>query len=233
MGKERRYCKNKTKGSRRGRKWDEATRTGVLMDMIAANNICAVARKWGVPESTIRTWISEEMAKPEGIYEQARREAARQVAAAAADAALKQVGYLARRVEANARNAEICAGLAERLRQDVRARNWDGVGRHLTTEAERAAAADTKALVVYSAPDSYDKALDDGERAEIERMMELHAPMDDKSATVMAQALVEITARAAALGAAAQEATAESAEPPVLYLGELDSGQGEEVEVDE
>ena len=118
MGKERRYCKNKTKGSRRGRKWDEATRTGVLMDMIAANNICAVARKWGVPESTIRTWISEEMAKPEGIYEQARREAARQVAAAAADAALKQVGYLARRVEANARNAEICEGLAERLRQD-------------------------------------------------------------------------------------------------------------------
>ena len=233
MGKERRYCKNKTKGSRRGRKWDEATRTGVLMDMIAANNICAVARKWGVPESTIRTWISEEMAKPEGIYEQARREAARQVAAAAADAALKQVGYLARRVEANARNAEICEGLAERLRQDVRARNWDGVGRHLTTEAERAAAADTKALVVYSAPDSFDKALDDGERAEIERMMELHAPMDDKSATVMAQALVEITARAAALGAAAQEATAESAEPPVLYLGELDSGQGEEVEVDE
>ena len=233
MGKERRYCKNKTKGSRRGRKWDEATRTGVLMDMIAANNICAVARKWGVPESTIRTWISEEMAKPEGIYEQARREAARQVAAAAADAALKQVGYLARRVEANARNAEICEGLAERLRQDVRARNWDGVGRHLTTEAERAAAADTKALVVYSAPDSYDKALDDGERAEIERMMELHAPMDDKSATVMAQALVEITARAAALGAAAQEATAESAEPPVLYLGELDAGQGKEVEVDE
>ena len=233
MGKERRYCKNKTKGSRRGRKWDEATRTGVLMDMIAANNICAVARKWGVPESTIRTWISEEMAKPDGIYEQARREAARQVAAAAADAALKQVGYLARRVEANARNAEICEGLAERLRQDVRARNWDGVGRHLTTEAERAAAADTKALVVYSAPDSYDKALDDGERAEIERMMELHAPMDDKSATVMAQALVEITARAAALGATAQEATAESAEPPVLYLGELDSGQGEEVEVDE
>ena len=233
MGKERRYCKNKTKGSRRGRKWDEATRTGVLMDMIAANNICAVARKWGVPESTIRTWISEEMEKPEGVYEQARREAARQVAAAAANAALKQVSYLARRVEANARNAEICEGLAERLRQDVRARNWDGVGRHLTTEAERAAAADTKALVVYGAPDSYDKALDDGERAEIERMMELHAPMDDKSATVMAQALVEITARAAALGIMPQEAQAETAQAPVLYLGELDAGQGKEVEVDE
>lgn len=233
MGKERRYCKNKTKGSRRGRKWDEATRTGVLMDMIAANNICAVARKWGVPESTIRTWISEEMEKPEGVYEQARREAARQVAAAAANAALKQVGYLARRVEANARNAEICEGLAERLRQDVRARNWDGVGRHLTTEAERAAAADTKALVVYSTPDSYDKALDDGERAEIERMMELHAPMDDKSATMMAQTLVEITARAAALGIMPQEAQTETAQAPVLYLGELDVGQGKEVEVDE
>ena len=35
MGKERRYCKNKTKGSHPGRKWDEKTRTGVLMDMIA------------------------------------------------------------------------------------------------------------------------------------------------------------------------------------------------------
>lgn len=233
MGKERRYCKNKTKGSRRGRKWDEATRTGVLMDMIAANNICAVARKWGVPESTIRTWISEEMEKPEGVYEQARREAARQVAAAAANAALKQVSYLARRVDANARNAEICEGLAERLRQDVRARDWQGVGRHLSTEAERAAAAAAKTLVVYGAPDSYDSALDDGERAEIERMMELHAPMDDKSATMMAQTLVEITARAAALGIMPQETRAETAQAPVLYLGELDGGQGEEVEVDE
>lgn len=233
MGKERRYCKNKTKGSRRGRKWDEATRTGVLMDMIASNNICAVARKWGVPESTIRTWIADEMARPEGVFEQARRDAARQIAAAAADAALKQVGYLARRVDTNARNAEICAGLAERLRQDVRARDWEGVGRHLTTEAERAAAADTKALVVYAAPGSYDRALDSDQRAEIERMMDLHAPMDDKSATMMAQALVEITARAAALGIVPQDAQAETTEAPVLYMGELDNGQVREVEVDE
>ena len=69
--KQRRYCKNKTPGTRRGRKWDEKTRTGVLMDMITSNNICAVARKWGVPESTIRTWQAEELKKPESVFEQA------------------------------------------------------------------------------------------------------------------------------------------------------------------
>lgn len=234
MGKERRYCKNKTKGSHPGRKWDEKTRTGVLMDMIASNNICAVARKWGVPESTIRTWIAKEMEKPAGasIYEQARREAARQVAAAAAASALQQVGYLARRIEANARNAEICEGLAERLRQDVRARSWDGVGKHLSTEREKAEAAEAGALVPYGALGSYDRALSDEERAEIERMLELHAPMDDKSATMMAQALTDIAARAAAMSTVAQDDAPESGEAPVLYMSEADA-QAREVEVDE
>lgn len=234
MGKERRYCKNKTKGSHPGRKWDEKTRTGVLMDMIASNNICAVARKWGVPESTIRTWIAKEMEKPAGtsIYEQARREAARQVAAAAAAGALQQVGYLARRVEANARNAEICEGLAERLRQDVRARSWDGVGRHLSTEKEKAEAAEAGALVPYGDPGSYDRSLTEEERAEIERMLELHAPMDDKSATMMAQVLTDIAARAAAMSVVAQDDAPESGEAPVLYMSEA-GAQAREVEVDE
>ena len=105
--KQRRYCKNKTPGTRRGRKWDEETRTGVLMDMITSNNICAVARKWGVPESTIRTWQAEELKKPESVFEQARREYARQVAAAAASAALDHLGYISRRVSANRTNAEV------------------------------------------------------------------------------------------------------------------------------
>lgn len=233
MAKERRYCKNKTPGRQRGKKWDEATRTGVLMDMIASNNICAVARKWGVPESTIRTWIADEMARPEGVYEKARREAARQLAASAAAAAQKQIGYLARRVEANARNAEICEGLAERLRQDEKARHWDSVGRHMVTAAEKASAAACKALVSYGAPDSHDRSLTDEERAEIERMLALHAPMDDRSAAVMAQALVEVAARAAALGTGGQDGPAEGAEPPVLYMGELDTGQAQEAQVDE
>ena len=109
--KQRRYCKNKTPGTRRGRKWDEKTRTGVLMDMITSNNICAVARKWGVPESTIRTWQAEELKKPESVFEQARREYARQVAAAAASAALDHIGYISRRVSANRTNAEIYENL--------------------------------------------------------------------------------------------------------------------------
>ncbi len=232
MGAKRRYCKNKTPGTRRGRKWDEQTRTGVLMDMISSNNICAVARKWGVPESTIRMWIADELAKPEGEFEKARREAARQIAAAAAAAALGQVGYLARRVEANARNAEICANLAGRLREDVRARDWENLGRHLSTEAERAEAAQSRALVEYGAPGSYDRALSAEQREEAARIMELHAPMDDRSAAAIAQALVDITARAAAIGTAG-EAAAQGAEPPVLYMGELAAAEAAEVEVDE
>lgn len=230
--KKRRYCKNKTPGTRRGRKWDEETRTGVLMDMIGSNNICAVARKWGVPESTIRMWVADELKKPESEFEKARREKARQIAAAAAAAALKQVGYLARRVEANARNAEICENLSRRLREDARARDWNGVGMHLVTDAEKAQAAECLALVEYGAPGTYDRRLDGDQREEIEHLMELHAPMDDKSAAMIAQTLVDITVKAAAIGAGAQSQE-QADEPPVLYMGELDMDQAKEVEVDE
>ena len=102
---ERRYCKNKTPGSHPGQKWDQATRTGVLMDMIRTGNICEVARKWGVPESTIRTWIAKETKKPGGLYEKARREYAQQLAAKAAGDALEALGYLGERVKANRANA--------------------------------------------------------------------------------------------------------------------------------
>lgn len=231
--KQRRYCKNKTPGTRRGRKWDEETRTGVLMDMITSNNICAVARKWGVPESTIRTWQAEELKKPESVFEQARREYARQVAAAAASAALDHIGYISRRVSANRTNAEIYENLKRRLQEDARARKWENVGQNLRTEEEKAAADACGALVVYGSPGSYDRSLTDEEREEITKLMELHAPMDDRSAAVLAQTLVDVAARAAAIGTAPAGATDQPDAPPVLYMADLDATQAEEVDLDE
>lgn len=233
MAKERRFCKNKTQGSRRGRKWDEQTRTGVLMDMITSNNICSVARKWGVPESTIRTWQAEELKKPESVFEQARREYARQVAAAAAGAALEHIGYIAQRVSANRTNAEIYENLKRRLQEDARARDWENIGQNLQTAEDKEAAAACGALVVYSAPGTYDRALTDQEREKIEKLMELHAPMDDRNAAVLAQTLVDVAARAATIGTPPAGAAEDAAAPPVLYMGELNQDEGNEVQLDE
>ena len=231
--KQRRYCKNKTPGTRRGRKWDEKTRTGVLMDMITSNNICAVARKWGVPESTIRTWQAEELKKPESVFEQARREYARQVAAAAASAALDHIGYISRRVSANRTNAEIYENLKRRLQEDARARKWENVGQNLRTEEEKAAADACGALVVYGSPGSYDRSLTDEEREEIAKLMELHAPMDDRSAAVLAQTLVEVAARAASIGTAPAGSVDQPDAPPVLYMGQASADSEDEVVLDE
>ena len=51
---ERRYCKNTVPGRQgRGKKYPAKVRAEVVMAMIGTNSICAVARKYGVPESTI------------------------------------------------------------------------------------------------------------------------------------------------------------------------------------
>ena len=231
--KKRRYCKNKTPGSRRGKKWPEEVRTGVLMEMIHSNNICAVARRWGVPESTIRGWIAEELDKPgESIFVQERRRAAREIAARAAASAAEHLGYLQQRVAANARNAEICANLRGRLDEDARAKDWEQIGRHLSTEAERAAAAETTALVEYASPGSYDRQLSAEQREEIQRLMELHAPMDDRSAAMMASTLMDIASRAAAL-AGPTETQQMQEETPVLYMEPETMDPGESVQLDE
>ena len=58
---ERRYCKNTVPGRQgRGKKYPAKVRAEVVMAMIGTNSICAVARKYGVPESTIRSWVAEE-----------------------------------------------------------------------------------------------------------------------------------------------------------------------------
>lgn len=75
MTKKRAYCKNTVQGSQRGRKYPPKLRAEVVMAMVASNNICAVARRYKVPESTIRSWLAEEAAKGDAFAE-ARQAAA-------------------------------------------------------------------------------------------------------------------------------------------------------------
>ena len=99
---ERRYCKNTVPGRQgRGKKYPAKVRAEVVMAMIGTNSICAVARKYGVPESTIRSWVAEEAKKPDGEFAKARAEAAREIAARAALGAKAQV-----RLPAAARSRE-------------------------------------------------------------------------------------------------------------------------------
>jgi DNA-binding transcriptional MerR regulator len=91
---ERRYCKNKTPGSHPGQKWDKETKAGALMDYMydpnVMGNICAVARRYNVPESTIRTWINKELLRKDeqkGVFAKAYEEATREVVYRAAEGA--------------------------------------------------------------------------------------------------------------------------------------------------
>ena len=82
---QRKYCKNTVSGRQgRGKKYPAKVRAEVVMAMIGSNSICAVARKYGVPESTIRSWMAEEAGKPDGVFAEARAQAAREIAARAA-----------------------------------------------------------------------------------------------------------------------------------------------------
>ena len=63
--------------------------------------------------------------------------------------------------------------------------------------------------------------------------MELHAPMDDRSAAVLAQTLVEVAARAASIGTAPAGLVDQPDAPPVLYMGQTSTDSEDEVVLDE
>ena len=48
-----RYRDNTVKGTRRGSKWPEAVKTACMCDLLTDNNLSVVARRHGVPESTL------------------------------------------------------------------------------------------------------------------------------------------------------------------------------------
>ena len=79
LAKKRAYCKNTVAGKQRGKKYPAAFRAEVVMAMLGSNSVCAVAKKYGVPESTIRSWMSEEAGRSDA-FAKARQEAAREIA---------------------------------------------------------------------------------------------------------------------------------------------------------
>lgn len=226
----RRYCKNTVPGRQgRGKKYPAKVRADVVMAMIGSNSICAVARKYGVPESTIRSWMAEEAKQPDGAFAQARAEAAREIAARAALGARAQVGYLQQRVAENQRAADIRAKLEQRLDEDARSRRYM-VGRLLKSEAEDLQDAAETGLVVYSEPGSYDRQLSGEERDELARQLERYEAkaMTDKDAANIAAVLLTAAANAAAL-VPRDEGGSQSAAPAVLMEGQDRSEQQEVV----
>ena len=226
----RRYCKNTVPGRQgRGKKYPAKVRADVVMAMIGSNSICAVARKYGVPESTIRSWMAEEAKQPDGAFAQARAEAAREIAARAALGARAQVGYLQQRVAENQRAADIRAKLEQRLDEDARSRRYM-VGRLLKSEAEDLQDAAETGLVVYSAPGTYDRQLSGEERDELAKQLERYEAkaMTDKDAANIAAVLLTAAANAAAL-VPRDEGSSQSAAPAVLMEGQDRSEQQEVV----
>ena len=221
----RRYCKNTVPGRQgRGKKYPAKVRADVVMAMIGSNSICAVARKYGVPESTIRSWMAEEAKKPDGAFAQARAEAAREALGARA-----QVGYLQQRVAENQRAADIRAKLEQRLDEDARSRRYE-IGGLLKSEAEDLQDAAETGLVVYSEPGSYDRQLSGEERDELAKQLERYEAkaMTDKDAANIAAVLLTAAANAAAL-VPRDEGSSQSAAPAVLMEGQDRSEQQEVV----
>lgn len=226
----RKYCRNTVPGRQgRGKKYPAKVRADVVMAMIGSNSICAVARKYGVPESTIRSWMAEEARKPDGTFAQARAEAAREIAARAAMGARAQVGYLQQRVAENQRAAEIRQRLQQRLDEDARARKYT-VGALLKSQEEELADATETGMVVYSQPGSYDRELDEAQRKELEAQLERYDAqvMSDRDAANVAAVLLTAAANAAALVPRDEDST-QSAAPAVLMEPKHDMEQEEVV----
>ena len=222
----RRYCKNTVPGKQgRGKKYPAAVRAEVVMAMIGSNSICAVARRYGVPESTIRSWMAEEAGKPDGVFAAARAEAAREIAARAAVGAKAQVSYLQQRVAENQRAAEVREKLHRRLDEDAKARQYD-IGVRLKSEDETLQDAMETGLVAYGAPGSYDRQLSDEERKE---RYDSRVMTDRDAANIAA---VLLTAAASAAQLAPRDETDSSQSAPAVLVEPKSSEAETEVVLD-
>ena len=227
---QRKYCKNTVPGRQgRGKKYPARVRAEVVMAMISSNSICAVARKYGVPESTIRSWMAEEAGKSDGVFAEARAQAAREIAARAALGARAQVGYLQQCFFYYRGSSEIFTKLRAKLDEDARARKYR-VGALLKSQEEELADATETGMVVYSQPGSYDRELDYEQRKELEAQLERYDAqvMSDRDAANVAAVLLTAAANAAAL-VPRDEGSTQSAAPAVLMEAKDDAEQQEVV----
>ena len=174
-------------------------------------------------------WMAEEAGKPDGVFAEARAQAAREIAARAALGARAQVGYLQQRVAENQRASEICTKLRAKLDEDARARKYT-VGALLKSQEEELADATETGMVVYSQPGSYDRELDYEQRKELEAQLERYDAqvMSDRDAANVAAVLLTAAANAAAL-VPRDEGSTQSAAPAVLMEAKDDAEQQEVV----
>ena len=227
----RRYCKNTVKGSQRGRKYPPKVRAEVLMAMLSSGSICAVARRYGIPESTIRSWMAEEASRGDAFAKE-RQAVAREIAIRASLGARAQVSYLQSRVDESQRAAQIQAKLRQKLDEDTRARCFV-VGTLLKSDAEELADATETGLVVYSSPGSYDRQMDGEIRKLLDAQLERYGErvMSDKNAAAMATVLRTVAEKAAAM--VTGQSQSEGDAPPLVEIGAEDREEkGPEVMVD-
>lgn len=118
MGKKG-FVKNTVKGSRKGSKWPEDVKTACLSELLIDDNIHLVARRHGVPESTLRGWVRG--LDGAGLDERRRRWAAmresamERIAVTAAAGAQLSVEMIGRRLAAGERNARRCEEIRAEL----------------------------------------------------------------------------------------------------------------------
>lgn len=229
--KKRAYCKNTVQGRQRGRKYPPKFRAEVVMAMLTTNSICAVARRYGVPESTIRTWVAEE-ARRGDVWAEERRAAVREIALRASLGTRAQVSYLQSRVEENWRAAQVSQKLHARLDEAARARDFS-IGTLLKSEDEALADAAEVGLVVYASEGSYDRQLDPEEEKLLTRQLERYEgrTMTDKDAANMTKVLMTVAERAAAM-LPGDNSLGEGSNPPMVEIGAEKDTDGDEVILD-
>lgn len=180
-----RYHDNTVKGTRRGKKWPEDVRTAVMCDLLVHNNLTDVARRYNVPESTLRSWLRAAERKSPGeqktMFEQARENALRAVAHKASAAAQNSVEYIRRRLERNATDAEIYEACRQRL---------DELDELVVYQGPEEPGCEALGLVLEIMPEQ------PGEREQLERLMERHRPMSDFGAANFARTLMSTTGKA-------------------------------------
>lgn len=183
MAKKRAYCKNTVPGKQRGKKYPAAFRAEVVMAMLGSNSICAVAKKYGVPESTIRSWMSEEASRSDAFAKERQAAARRSPSGQAWGTGTGDL--LQGRAAESQRAAQITERLHRRLDEDTRARDF-AVGTLLKDDPEELADATETGLVVYGGAGTRNLRLYEDERnllnAELERYE--GRVMSDKNAPV-------------------------------------------------
>ena len=159
-----------------------------MCDLLVHNNLSDVARRYNVPESTLRTWMKQaERKKPEekkSLFEKARETELRALARKASAAANCSVEYMRRRLEQNLSDAEITEYCRKRLDE------LDGLIAYEGPEDPECRELGPVRKVEPEVP---------GEREMLLKLMDRHRPMSDFGAANFARTLVSVTGRAADL----------------------------------